>query len=177
MLYDVLKITVNVIEIYNRIKEIDKFQCLMFYFHRFSTAGFWNDQNCGAPQPFVCKKPKDSVGPVTHAPTTPKEGGCMDSSWLKVHSKCYKVFDGAADNAKTFDDARKTCQQFRNGDIATILNPETQGWLSFLYKITLYWFPKICLLKKYRACLSVPAFYFCNLKIKCPAFSDELHPA
>ncbi|XP_033624642.1 macrophage mannose receptor 1-like [Asterias rubens] len=96
----------------------------------YRTTGFWNDQNCGAPQPFVCKKPKDSVGPVTHAPATPKEGGCMDSSWLKVHSKCYKVFDGAADNAKTFDDARKTCQQFRNGDIATILNPETQAVLT-----------------------------------------------
>ncbi|XP_022109148.1 macrophage mannose receptor 1-like [Acanthaster planci] len=92
--------------------------------------GTWNDQNCGESLPFVCKKPKDATTPVTHAPTTPKPGGCMDG-WVKMGSKCYRIFDESND-IKTFDEARQECRKYQKGELVTIPNHNVQCLLTAL---------------------------------------------
>ncbi|XP_038078467.1 macrophage mannose receptor 1-like [Patiria miniata] len=97
--------------------------------------GTWNDENCGEAVPFICMKSDGSTGPVTHAPTTPKEGGCMDG-WIKMGSKCYQIFDEQKD-MKTFDEARQECRKYKDGELVTIPSHDVQSLLTAL----MYFYP------------------------------------
>ena len=45
---------------------------------RVGILALWYTSNCGAPQPFVCKRPAESGGPITNPPPQDVDSFCPD---------------------------------------------------------------------------------------------------
>ncbi|XP_014457049.1 macrophage mannose receptor 1 isoform X1 [Alligator mississippiensis] len=102
--------------------------CVVMY----KNLGFWNDINCGYPNPYVCERHNSSIN-VTVPPTTlyPMTG-CQEN-WLLYKNKCYRMFGSKEDERKSWHAARKACMDL-GGNLATIPNGEVQAFLIFHLK-------------------------------------------
>ena len=88
--------------------------------------GSWNDLNCGDGRNFICKKNYDSVGPITHAPTTPASGYCPYNS-VKFLNRCYIYFGTDPSARLSWKDARDECKKTPGTELATIHSQQVQG--------------------------------------------------
>ncbi|KAK3106670.1 hypothetical protein FSP39_024902 [Pinctada imbricata] len=92
--------------------------------------GTWNDNNCDAALPFICKRLSSSATKpvVTPAPAL-INGGCPNSNFVPVpkSNKCYAFVNGS----KNWLDARNACRQnYQGSDIASINNINEQEFLT-----------------------------------------------
>ncbi|XP_038076947.1 macrophage mannose receptor 1-like [Patiria miniata] len=96
------------------------------------TGGNWNDQNCGTPRNFICKKHESSVGPITHAPTPAPTGYCPKDS-VRFLNRCYTFFGKEPDSKLSWRNASLECKKVPGGELATIHSQAVQAKLtSFL---------------------------------------------
>ncbi|XP_064018396.1 macrophage mannose receptor 1 isoform X1 [Pogoniulus pusillus] len=102
--------------------------CVVMY----KNLGFWNDINCGYPNPYICERHNSSVN-STAAPTTPSSPRGCHPSWLSFHNKCYKVFGSAEEKRVTWHAARTACMNL-GGNLASIPNEQVQAFLTFHMK-------------------------------------------
>lgn len=86
--------------------------------------GKWNDQNCGVPTPFICKRAEDSITPVTNAPTPTPTGGC-NNGYFKYFNRCYRIGGYVTDDRYKWKSARDLCQA-EGGNLAGIHDKRVQ---------------------------------------------------
>ncbi|XP_043920561.1 macrophage mannose receptor 1 isoform X2 [Protopterus annectens] len=91
--------------------------------------GFWNDINCGFPNPFICERPSNFIN-TTVLPTTPTpvKGGCPEG-WLGFGNKCYGIFGKTAEEQLIWLAARNECLSF-GGNLVSIMNAREQAFLT-----------------------------------------------
>ncbi|XP_033624617.1 macrophage mannose receptor 1-like [Asterias rubens] len=100
----------------------------MYHFDEYKD-GSWNDLNCGDGRNFICKKNYDSVGPITHAPTTPASGYCPYNS-VKFLNRCYIYFGTDPSARLSWKDARDECKKTPGTELATIHSQQVQALLT-----------------------------------------------
>ncbi|XP_073533568.1 macrophage mannose receptor 1-like [Phyllobates terribilis] len=98
--------------------------CVVMY----KNLGYWNDINCGYPNPYICERKNSSVN-ATSAPTAPEpQGGCPEE-WLAFGRQCYRIYGSDADEAADWYNARTACQTL-GGNLVTINDYLTQAFLT-----------------------------------------------
>ncbi|KAL4635258.1 macrophage mannose receptor 1-like [Arapaima gigas] len=94
----------------------------------FRGSGFWNDINCGASLPSICKRSQDVPVNATLAPTVLPEGGCP-SDWIHFHGQCYKIFGANHSDLKPWKEARNHCISL-GGNLVSISSEQEQTFLT-----------------------------------------------
>ncbi|XP_054245985.1 macrophage mannose receptor 1-like [Indicator indicator] len=102
--------------------------CVVMY----RNLGYWNDINCGYPNPYICERHNSSIN-ATAAPTTSSSPRGCHPAWLSFHNKCYKIFGSAEDERVTWHAARTACMNL-GGNLASIPNAQVQAFLTFHMK-------------------------------------------
>ncbi|NXS54327.1 MRC1 protein, partial [Brachypteracias leptosomus] len=95
--------------------------CVVMY----KNLGFWNDINCGYPNPYICERHNSSINSTVPPTTVLTPRGCHPT-WLSFHNKCYKIFGSTEDERVTWHAARTACMNL-GGNLATIPNEQVQG--------------------------------------------------
>ena len=91
----------------------------------YSDSGFWNDENCGASNYFICEKDYGSNA-VTVPPTPPQVGNCP-ADFTDYGNNCYL---SSKDIILNWDDARQWCQD-KGADLVSITNDYEQVFIFF----------------------------------------------
>lgn len=102
--------------------------CVVMY----KNMGFWNDINCGYPNPYICERKNSSIN-ATFAPTPASPQGGCPSDWITFGKRCYKIFGNGKGEATDWDSARTACMRF-NGNLATVENELVQAFLTYNLK-------------------------------------------
>ncbi|KAM9024791.1 macrophage mannose receptor 1-like isoform 1-T1 [Ara ararauna] len=102
--------------------------CVVMY----KNLGFWNDINCGYPNPYICERHNSSINSTVPPTTFSTPRGCHPA-WLSFHNKCYKIFGSTEDERVTWHAARTACMNL-GGNLATIHNEQVQAFLTFHMK-------------------------------------------
>ncbi|XP_071505817.1 macrophage mannose receptor 1-like [Diadema antillarum] len=92
------------------------------------TVGEWNDQNCGVPTPFICKRLQDSITPITNAPTPEPTGGC-DNGYFKYYNRCYRMGGYDTNDRYKWKAARDVCIA-EGGNLVGIHDKRVQSLLT-----------------------------------------------
>ncbi|XP_054750997.2 macrophage mannose receptor 1-like [Lytechinus pictus] len=92
--------------------------------------GKWNDQNCGVPTPFICKRAEDSINPITNAPTPTPTGGC-NNGYFKYFNRCYRIGGYVTDDRYKWKNARDLCIA-EGGNLAGIHDKKVQSLMTSL---------------------------------------------
>ncbi|KAM3929565.1 macrophage mannose receptor 1-like [Leptodactylus fuscus] len=90
--------------------------------------GYWNDINCGYPNPFICERKNSSIN-ATSAPTAPAPQGGCPSDWLLYGRQCYKIFGDQSEDIIDWQAARSSCKT-KGGNLVTINDELTQAFLT-----------------------------------------------
>uniref|UniRef100_A0A8C9W2K6 Mannose receptor C-type 1 n=1 Tax=Scleropages formosus TaxID=113540 RepID=A0A8C9W2K6_SCLFO len=90
--------------------------------------GFWNDINCGATLPSICKRSPEPPINSTIAPTMLPEGGCP-SDWILFQHKCYRIYGANQSDLKPWKEARNHCISL-GGNLVSILSEKEQAFLT-----------------------------------------------
>merc|ERR550532_1099162 len=101
--------------------------CVNFY----GSNGFWNDDNCGDKNGFVCVKPKGDVSPVRPTPTFPVDGFCPEG-FRGIGNKCLRLMGKTEEDGwKTWQEAVTECRSMGDGyDLASINNHLEQALMN-----------------------------------------------
>uniref|UniRef100_A0A8B9SG96 C-type lectin domain-containing protein n=1 Tax=Anas platyrhynchos TaxID=8839 RepID=A0A8B9SG96_ANAPL len=102
--------------------------CVVMY----KNLGFWNDINCGYPNPYICERHNSSINSTVPPTTFSTPRGCHPT-WLSFQNKCYKIFGSTEDERVTWHAARTACMNL-GGNLATISNEQVQAFLTFHMK-------------------------------------------
>ncbi|XP_009079448.1 PREDICTED: macrophage mannose receptor 1-like, partial [Acanthisitta chloris] len=102
--------------------------CVVMY----KNLGFWNDINCGFPNPYICERHNSSINSTVPPTTFSTPRGCHPT-WLSFHNKCYKIFGSTEEERVTWRAARTACMNL-GGNLATIPNEQVQAFLTFHMK-------------------------------------------
>ncbi len=86
--------------------------------------GYWNDVNCGAKLPFICKRPNGVIQPITYAPTPVPVGNCPNGA-LKFDTRCYRFYGIVQNDRKDWEGARTKCESM-GMQLATIHSQQVQ---------------------------------------------------
>ncbi|XP_056375176.1 macrophage mannose receptor 1-like [Hyla sarda] len=89
--------------------------------------GYWNDINCGYPNPFICERKNSSIN-ATAAPTAPSPQGNCQPDWLLFGKKCYRIFGNENEEVIDWHAARTSCLS-KGGNLVTINDDLTQSFL------------------------------------------------
>ncbi|XP_066135196.1 macrophage mannose receptor 1 [Saccopteryx bilineata] len=106
----------------------DDENCAVMY----SNSGFWNDINCGYPNPFICQRHNSSINTTATPTVPPAPGGCKEG-WSFYNNKCLKIFGFVEEERKTWHNAREACKNL-NGNLVSISNEKEQAFLTYRMK-------------------------------------------
>uniref|UniRef100_A0A8D0GM94 Macrophage mannose receptor 1 n=1 Tax=Sphenodon punctatus TaxID=8508 RepID=A0A8D0GM94_SPHPU len=102
--------------------------CVVMY----KNLGYWNDINCGYPNPYICERHNNSINSTVAPTTPPTPGGCQES-WLLFQNKCFKIFGSTEEERYAWRAARSSCIAL-GGNLASVVNEEMQAFLTFHLK-------------------------------------------
>ncbi|KAJ3611261.1 hypothetical protein NHX12_021277 [Muraenolepis orangiensis] len=93
----------------------------------YKSMGYWNDINCGAELPSICKRRGDQGNDTASTATTPAPRGGCPPDFTSFQGKCYKVMTGS--DKMNWQDARTHCIN-QGGNLASVLNTREQAFLT-----------------------------------------------
>ncbi|KAG8443229.1 hypothetical protein GDO86_011872 [Hymenochirus boettgeri] len=102
--------------------------CVVMY----RNMGYWNDINCGYPNPYICERKNSSIN-ATFAPTPPAQQGGCPWDWLTFGKRCYKIFGNEKDEIVDWETARTSCMRLK-GNLATVEDEFVQDFLTYNLK-------------------------------------------
>ncbi|XP_013399078.2 macrophage mannose receptor 1-like [Lingula anatina] len=103
--------------------------------------GTFNDDNCAAKLPFICKKHKLSKTTVS-VPTTPPIEGYCPRGFDGIGNRCYKLFGEVQEGRRNWTGAASACAALgRQYTLASITNPLEQAFITskLQFKVADYW--------------------------------------
>ncbi|XP_026880090.2 macrophage mannose receptor 1-like [Electrophorus electricus] len=87
--------------------------CVSMHGRSFFIQGTWNDTDCTARKPYLCKVTFEKPPPTPR----PGDGTCLPG-WWPYGSHCYMVYNGK--EGFSWHEARYRCQLIRGGDLASV---------------------------------------------------------